>query len=163
MSPTGLRRAAIQRYGSLLLLLSAFSTGCAHLPAGSAFPQWMSRDTAEKPLDSQTTCSVEFRGGSKDKTISVPVTSETRVQDVLEVSRATSKFRNLDVYILRATPQGPERALKMACRFDRKERRIGFESDYAVLPGDRVIVSEDHSSRFDQIMSSVVGPVMAHR
>ena len=162
MSPAQSLSSCMRRL-CLLVLLASFLTGCAHMPATGAFPQWLARDAAEEGLDPKSSCIVEFRGGSRNKTVTVPVSAETRVQDALEVSRATSKFRNLSVFVIRATPQGPQPALKMACRFDRKERRIGFESDYAVLPGDRIVVSEDHSRKIDQIVSSVVGPSVSSR
>lgn len=144
------------------LICPLLCVGCAHLPGSNSFPTWLAKSPTEQTT-SAASCTVEFRAsGRSSKTVSIPVTGETRVQEVLESSRALSKFRNLSVYVLRRTPESTEPALKMVCRFDRKSRHITFETDYAVLPGDRIFVSEDHSSRFDQILTSVVGPVMAH-
>ena len=105
-----------------------------------------------------------MRGHSRrPQTVEVPLSEKTCVQDVLDASRATSKFRNLDVVVLRPTPKASEPLLKLACRFDRRKRRIGWESDYAVLPGDRVIVREDTSGGLDKIMTSMLGPVLGGR
>jgi hypothetical protein len=93
----------------------------------------------------------------------VPISAETRVQDVLDASRATSKFRNLDVVIMRPTSHASEPMLKMPCRFDRHRRRIGWETDYAVLPDDRLIVREDTTSPLDRVMGSLLGPVFGSR
>jgi hypothetical protein len=110
------------------------------------------------PTEPAGTCTVELRTRTRrPQTLEVPLSDQTRVQDVLDASRATSKFRNLDVFILRPTPQASEPMLKLGCRFDHKARRIVLETDYAVLPGDRVVVREDTSVGVEKLVGMLLG------
>jgi hypothetical protein len=147
----------------LLIVACSGTAGCAHLPSTGSLAALLSPRN-EVATSDVASCTVELRhGGRKPKTIDVPLGKDTRVQDVLDLSRASTRFRNLDVYVLRPTPHGPDPAVKMNCYFDRKQRRITLETDYAVLPGDRIVVGENRSSQFDNIVGSVVGPVLSNR
>ncbi len=146
------------------ILLCAVCHGCTAVPKPSSLALLTSEKTESAPAPSAATCTVELRmNARRTKTVDVPLAEDTRVQDVLDASRATSEFRNLDVVILRPTPEASEPILKLACRFDHRKRQIGWESDYAILPGDRVMVREDPSGGFDKVMSSVLGPVLGGR
>jgi hypothetical protein len=147
------------------LLLVVACCGCTAMPnvASLAF---VGADKTEdtSSISTAATCTVELRSRTRrPTTIQVPLAPTTRVQDVLDASRASSRFRNLDVVIVRPTPNASEPTLKLACRFDRRTRRIGLESDYNVLPGDRVIVREDTSGGLDKVMGSMLGPVFGSR
>ena len=139
-------------------------TGCSMVPLNSSLPAVATDAEAEGTTVAPATCAVEMRSRlRRGATVEVPLSEDTRVQDVLDASRATSKFRHLDVAILRPTPNASEPVLKLACRFDGKTRRIGWESDYAVLPGDRVLVREDTSEGLDKVIGSALGPVLGGR
>jgi hypothetical protein len=109
-------------------------------------------------------CTVEIPGSlGKMKEVTVPVGPETRVQDALDAAKASKRFRNLDVVVIRAVSNAMEPQLKLQCRFDHKTRRIGWESDYAILPGDRILVREDKSTPLDDVLGSLVGPMLGSR
>ena len=48
-------------------------------------------------------------------------------------------------------------AHKIPCEYDRETRQINPENDYALMPGDRLIVKEDPSTIVDDIMRSAGG------
>lgn len=143
----------------MLTLLALTATGCSTFSNITAFPKLGEDAVASSEQPAQ--CTVELRHSARrTKSIQVPLSAESRVQDVLDASQASSKFRNLDVYILRPTKHPTEPALKMVCQFDRKTRRIDLQTDYAVLPGDRVIVSEARSNPMDEMLGGLIGPVL---
>jgi hypothetical protein len=155
-------RGALRCWPLVLLLLS--TSGCSSLSVTGALPLTRADSEATSTASPAASCTVELRTGRRRaKTVDVPLSRETRVQDVLDASRATSKFRSLDVVIMRPTSNASEPLLKLPCRFDRDNRRIGWETDYAVLPGDRVVVREDTTRPFDRVMGSMLGPVFGSR
>jgi hypothetical protein len=115
-------------------------------------------ETGNDDSASPAHCTVEIRSTTRRaKEIEVPLAADSRVQDVLDASQASTKFRHLDVYILRPTQHPTEPALKMVCPFDRKNRRISWQSDYAVLPGDRIVVSEARVNPMEQMLGGLIG------
>lgn len=144
----------------LCLMLSGM--GCSTLSISDALPMLGGDRTelSESP-EQRATCTVEMRlSAGRTKSVEVPLTAESRVQDVLDASQATKKFRNLEVFIMRRTNHASQPVLRMDCNFDRKKRQISWESDYAVIHGDRIIVREDRSDPFQKIVTSVLGPVL---
>jgi hypothetical protein len=145
---------------TLLLLAHA---GCSVVPTAGSLPSILPGEkppVTEQAEQAHTAgkCIVELRTGTRRPQMSeVPLGTDTRVQDVLDASRATSKFRNLDVCILRPTSHASEPMLKLSCRFDHKKRRISWETDYAVLPGDRVVVREGIAVGLEKMFGAMLG------
>jgi hypothetical protein len=79
------------------------------------------------------------------------------VQDVLVATKAIRGFRNPDVAILRPTGNVVEPTLKLACNFNSKADKVSLETDYAVLPGDRVVVQAGPAVSVSQLFSSILG------
>ncbi len=140
------------------------TTGCSTLPHAGTLPFLGKSAESAESSDPVSTCTVEVRTMSRrPKLIEVPLATDTRVQDVLDACRASRRFRNPEVYVLRPTPESTDPALKLACQFDRKSRRISLEFDYAVLPGDRIVIGEGKSDTLDDLFGSLLGPVLSHR
>ena len=157
------RLTALAPAGWVAFVLWA-GTGCSIVPFNGSLPVVATDAESEEATVAPATCAVEMRSRlRRGKTVEFPLSDDTRVQDVLDASRATSKFRHLDVAILRPTPHASEPVLKLECRFDGKTRRIGWESDYAVLPGDRVLVREDTSEGLYRVICNALGPVLCGR
>jgi hypothetical protein len=80
------------------------------------------------------------------------------VQDALEQSGALRKLTRMKIHVYRSLPQSG--ALhRMEIPFDRSNRRVPPESDYALHPGDRVVIAKDDSSAIDDMLNSVLGPL----
>jgi hypothetical protein len=80
------------------------------------------------------------------------------LQDALEKSGAAKKIKRMELYVLRTPPQGGPRQ-RLTADYDSVKRRVAWESDYAVYPGDHVVVIEDNTSEFDRLVERCLGPL----
>ena len=83
------------------------------------------------------------------------LTESTTVQQMLVQSGAIKKYGRIEVELLRPLPNGGSH--RIPCEYDRATRQINPENDYAIMPGDRVVVKEDASTVIDDIMRSAGG------
>lgn len=79
----------------------------------------------------------------------------TTVQQMLVQSGANKKYGRFEVELLRPLKDGSSH--RIPCEYDRATRQINPENDYALMPGDRVIVKEDPSTIIDDMMRSAGG------
>lgn len=111
-------------------------------------------DPAVQTTDSQESVVVQIRPASgKPKNIQVPLTPNMRLQDVLDASKPG--FRRQKAYIVRTSPNTGGKH-KLEATFG-SNRRISLETDYAIQPGDRVVIAQDTTTSFDKVMQSVMG------
>jgi len=135
------RAASICSFGGVLLIVA--STGCQALTTQQ-----------QQVASSQDMVTVQLRESNRSpKNIQVPLTPEMRLQNVLDTSKIP--FRNKRAYIIRTSPKTGEQH-KLEANFG-NNRRISLESDYAIQPGDRVVIAEDTTSSFDRVMKSMLG------
>lgn len=64
--------------------------------------------------------------------------------DALQAAGAVKKFNRIKVELVRPLPSGGMH--RMPIEYDRAIRRVPAECDYGILPGDRLIVTEDTSN-----------------
>jgi hypothetical protein len=132
-------------------LLAISFSGCAPLKPMS--------DSSVTPMAAESAGSyrVEMQGGFGKKSVySGQLTEPTTVQTAIEKSGAIKKFRNLDVSILRVVSETGQ-GLKMDVRFDPTEDAIVPEQDYAILPGDRIVVQPKSNNLMDKVLENVAG------
>lgn len=152
MSP----RSSIALMFLIGLLIAA--NGCANLTPSAALP-FINQGTAEAEPAPTATCWVEMRPVSgKAKKIQLPITQDMRVDQVLDDSRVS--FRQMDVFILRQSPEDPNQHVKLEIRFDRDTGQVKWDTDYAIHPDDRIIVKEETLTVFDEAYNALLGPVM---
>src|SRR3954464_14986055 len=77
----------------------------------------------------------------KPKSVEKPLTEPIHIQMAIEQSGAAKKFDRALISVYRPLPSGGMH--KMDLEFDPKSHRVAPEYDYAVLPGDRIVVTED--------------------
>jgi hypothetical protein len=92
----------------------------------------------------------------KPKTVELQHTDQLHVQEALEKAGAAKKFRRMYVRMIRPLPSGGWH--KMELEYDRANRRIAPEYDYAVLPGDRLMVIEDNSNTLTDLFDYSLKP-----
>jgi len=132
---------------SLLLLPWIFATGCSTLTGANG--------RQAPPLSPQATVAVEIQpAGRKAQQKQIPVTQNMRLQDVVDASGA--RFGRKTVYVLRTSPKTGQKH-KMAADIDDRTRKISLATDYAVYPGDAVVIAEDSSTIVDRMMSGLAG------
>jgi hypothetical protein len=101
---------------------------------------------------------VEIRPASgKAEALPQSLTDHICVQEALEKSGAAKRFKRFEVELYR--PLSGDRWHRMVLDFDRSNRRIPAENDYALQPGDRLIVIEDTSDIFDDVAQQVLRPL----
>ena len=102
--------------------------------------------------------SVEIRSASgKAEALSQTLTEHICVQEALEQSGAAKKFKRFNLELYR--PLAGNRWHRMVLEYDRSNRRVPAENDYALSAGDRLIVIEDTSDLFDDIAQKVLAPL----
>lgn len=154
----GLATTAVTTRQRLLSVLA----GCLCSVAGGcgSLTMFQSVEMPEATAPSQGTVHVEVReSGKEPKMAEMPLTGDMFVQQAVDFSRARRKFRRMHVTILRTTPDG--RPHRMECQYELAKRRVSPEFDYALFPGDRVIISEDTSNIFDDILDKAGGSMGA--
>ncbi len=68
-----------------------------------------------------------------------PILKGMTVQSALEASGALGKIRNADVEVIRPVPENGT-VLRMPADLQPNKRLVKYEQDYAILPGDRIVV-----------------------
>ncbi len=84
------------------------------------------------------------------------LTEPTTVQQMLVQSGGIKKYRRIEVEVIRQRPSGGGH-FTIPCEYDRATRQIDPVNDYALMPGDRVVIKEDTSTIIDDIMRSAGG------
>ena len=139
--------------GLLLFLYVIGLTGCQTLftaPGEQASPP---RVEPQSQVKSQVT--VEVRPANGKPTKNQLVHSENmRLQDAVAATR--TKFRNKDVYIVRLSPRTGQKH-KLSGVYDRANRRVTMETDYALQPGDRVVIAQNTSTSLERVMKNFLG------
>ena len=101
---------------------------------------------------------VEIRPESgKAKTVEKPLTEPIHVQTAIAQTGAAKKFARAEIALYRPLPSGGWH--KMQLEYDRETHSIPPEYDYAVLPGDRIVVAEDTTTIIDDVMQRALKPL----
>jgi hypothetical protein len=93
----------------------------------------------------------------KAQAIERALTEQTHVQAVLDQSGALKKFKRAAIEVYRPLPSGGWH--KMNLEFDKEHRQVPPEYDYAILPGDRIIITEDTTTAWDDVMETALRPL----
>jgi hypothetical protein len=124
--------------------------------------QWVEGEEGEaqaaQPQPTGPTYIVEIRRpGYSTQHSRIQHQGATHLQDALTKSGAAGKLKRMELYVLRNPPGGGPRQ-RMTAEYDAAEKRVKWESDYAIYPGDHIVVIEDTSSEFDDMISRLMGP-----
>ncbi len=93
----------------------------------------------------------------KPQAVEKTLTEPLHVQTAMEQTGALKKFNRSLISIYRPLPNGGVH--KMDLEFDREGHRVPPEFDYAILPGDRIIVTEDPRNVMDDIFERALKPL----
>jgi hypothetical protein len=101
---------------------------------------------------------VEMRKGSSSKSDirQVPLQDPMFVQQALQASGVTKRFRGMNIQLIRVV--GDDRQ-KMDSKYDRGKGSVEPAYDYALRPGDHLIVTEDNTTSLDMMFRSLAGPL----
>jgi hypothetical protein len=93
----------------------------------------------------------------KPQAVEKTLADQTFMQTALDQTGALKKFKRATIQVYRPLPSGGWH--KMDLEMDRESHRIPPEFDYAVLPGDRIIVTEDSSTFLDDMTQRALEPL----
>ncbi len=75
------------------------------------------------------------------------LTGATTISEALKVSGAMKKFKSMDVEVRRVVNKGGRATpLRLPVQYEYRTRSVPVEQDYALLDGDRVVVTPASSS-----------------
>ena len=101
---------------------------------------------------------VEIRPeNAKPQAIERDLTDQLHVQAALEQTGVSKKWARMNIELYRPLPSGGWH--KMSLEFDREHHQVPPEYDYALLPGDRVVVTQDTSNLLDDVMQRTLAPL----
>jgi hypothetical protein len=141
-----------------ICLVVASLTGCASMGTPKAELNRELSKTESPASDASNTAKVDIifqpdRG--QPERMERTLTEPTTVQQILVQTGAIKKYRRVEVAIDRQLPNGGFH--NIPCEYDRETKQIDPTNDYSLMPGDRVIVKEDTSTIFDDMMRSAGG------
>ena len=146
-----------------LALLLALLTGCSPIQLA---PSQTIGGAPAPAAPNQPTFTVEVRpsGGEpmrKQLVMSEPIT----VQQLLEKTGALSQFGRMDITVVRPVP-GRREPLRLDVEFRRGERAVAPQEDYALQPGDQVIIEQVRRTMIEDWLdqaSEMLGPLATMR
>lgn len=149
-----------RRLVTIALVFCGLHTGCSMLQ-----PQASPKLTAEvAPAAGQAaataggnTYTVEVRKADGRTSLNQQeLTGSLHVQEALVKTKANKQFRRFKLALNRPLPDG--RIHNMQMEYDRVAKQVEPEYDYAILPGDRLIVTEDTTNMLDEAMDAISAP-----
>ena len=137
------------------------ASGCSTIGPGDASVLDLPGQAAESVTDlgrpSGGVITTEIRRDGKEPEIGkMPLAGVVRVQEALEEIGATKRFRRMNVRVMR--PAGGQRQ-RLEVKYDHNKRSVNPLYDYVLHPGDHVVVIEDKTTAFDEMLQSVTGTV----
>lgn len=143
----------------LMSLVVATMTGCAGLnsPKPNLTTELSKAGTAAPDAAATTKVDIIFQPEKgQPERMEQALTEPTTVQQMLVQSGGLKKYRRVEVEIRRHRPGGGG-YFTIPCEYDRATRQIDPANDYALAPGDKVIIKEDSSTVIDDILRSAGG------
>ena len=138
------------------VVMAAASAGCTSVGSNGFAGLFGDNDKAiPDPASSYQIVFVPVDG--KPEQIQRTLSGQMHLQEALDQVGATKKFRRIQVELFRPLPTGQYHRIQ--CEYDLASKRITPEYDYALLPGDRIVVQQDPSNMFDDMLNSALGPL----
>lgn len=100
-------------------------------------------------------------GESTEKSVKLPLASAPTLQAAVDQSKATRKFKRFHIAISRLPQKPGGQPQTLVSKYDHVSKKIPFDSDYALRPGDRVVIVEDKTSVVDDMLGGFINPLRA--
>lgn len=95
--------------------------------------------------------------GFGDQIQRFPVTGNETVLDAVSQINGLSRLSSKNIWIARPAPSGCDQILPV--RWDEIAKGAGTCTNYQVLPGDRIFISQDHLIALDSLISKILNPL----
>ena len=93
-------------------------------------------------------------GFSRSTTYQGELDGPVTVQTALQRSGAIEKFRSMDIMVYRVV-EDSGRGLKMPVVYTPRKKSVLPEQDYALHPGDRVVIQSRTNNALDKLVDSL--------
>lgn len=141
---------------STLLLLSALTTGCSTLNSDLSSLLMLGSPAEQLPQELPpgvpSVTVVMVAAGEEPVSAPFPIQDITHVQTALERTGLQNRFGRMQIELYRPLDGGNH---KLDIAFDRAKRQVPPGFDYALHPGDRLVVTEDTSTVVDDMLNSL--------
>ena len=148
-------------------LLVVSSVGCTVFrPAPNVNSQPLDPETAAKlsmstgegqtQEEPQITVAIKPEFGRR-KNVTLPLEEGMALQDVLQRTRVTRRFRDMKLTVMRVTPQSNGVRVPLQAEYDSAKNRVGILHDMTLYPGDHIVIIEENRTRDDEALGSLFG------
>jgi len=146
---------------ALVFCLAISAAGCSAIDSGDSgvmeLPGKASVMDAQTPQPVGSSITVEMRQAGKEPEMrQMPLMGVLHVQEALEEVGAVKRFRRMDVRVMRLAR---DQRQKLEVRYDHRRRSVEPLYDYALHPGDHLVVMEDTTTAMDDMLQSVTGSI----
>ena len=157
------RPAAFQLLAVVMIVCC--SLGCSTLTT-SSLSNNLDQPVTENPVqqasvqaESVETCVVQVESyAGKARRLQVPITDGMTVQDIVKAVQVRKLFARINIELQRPVANS-HKPLKMPVTVDGFGKRVNSAYNYAIRPGDRLVISEDPSNTFDDMLDGVLSPL----
>lgn len=106
----------------------------------------------------QPSVKVSIKGQfSRTKTVNLPMEHGMTLQNVLAETKVTRRFRDMEINVMRVTPQSQGVAVPLQAEYDAVNNRVGVLHDMTLYPGDHVMIVEVTKSPLEEALGGVLG------
>jgi len=145
----------------LVALAMCAATGC-QLVARDA--NLASLDSAKAATPPQKLATVEIHPAGRRASLEpLPLQEGMSVSHALDHFKLPGRFSNMDVELYRRLPGAANRYHKMKVEYVAKKKAVFPLYDYALRPGDRLVVKEKTTSVLTTALNSILSPVLVSR
>jgi hypothetical protein len=156
MSPQDTLKSVL-RFSLLLFtgLITMSSTGCVISQAGSVAETEAQIPVEHTEATNAAAYRVEMSGGfNAGETYEGQLHGPLFVQDALERSGATKRYRSMDILIYRIVEE-TGRGLKLPVEYNSGKKSVMQNQNYALHPNDRIVVTNRSHNAIDKIIDSI--------
>jgi hypothetical protein len=155
-SPFPCYSLAVKRFA--VLLACGMLTGCSALqldPSATDLALTAGSDTkAAQAVSASQTVKVQIRAAGRSPEVQEISWREGMfIGDALNETGLTRRFRRMDLHLLRYNAHG---LAKLDSRYERKLGKVHPRFDYALHPGDHLVVTEDTTTALHDMLNGLV-------
>ncbi len=156
--------------GACLLasLLAMSSTGCAVFNRGNLMDSKpldpdqaaaLTQDPADNTnttVQPTVTVSIKPEFGRR-KSLTLPLEYGMTLQNAVADTKVTRRFRDMEINVMRVTPQSRGQRVPLQAEYDTVKNRVGILHDMTLHPGDHIVIVETSTSPIDDVIGRLTG------
>ena len=140
-----------------VLMSVTMMLGCSALQLDPSSADLVMRQGTETAAGQQIAAApsvkLEIRAAGKSPEFrEIPLREGMCIQDALIETQLTRRFGRMDLELMRRNAQG---LAKMDSRYEHKRNRVNPMYDYALHPGDHLVVTEDTTTVLDDMLKGL--------